>query len=52
MLNPFEPLMPPFGAFFLHVETLAAARRPDAEEVGVVGHLYLAFFAGYVDAHR
>ncbi len=44
--------MPPFGAFFLHVEGFAAAAWPDAEEVGVVGHLHLALLAGYVYAHR
>ena len=52
MLNPFEPLMPPFGAFFLHVEGFAAAAWPDAEEIGVVGHLHLALLAGYVYTHR
>ena len=44
--------MPPFGAFFLHVERLAAARRTDAEEIGVVGHLYLALLSGDVDTNR
>lgn len=44
--------MPPFGAFFLHVEGFAAAAWSDAEEVGVVGHLHLALLAGYVYAHR
>ena len=36
----------------VHVEALAASARPDAEEVGVVGHLDLAFLAGDVDADR
>lgn len=34
------------------MEALAASARPDAEEVGVVGHLDLAFLAGDVDADR
>ena len=32
------------------MEALPAARRPDAEEVGIVRHFYLSFLAGDVDA--
>ena len=32
------------------MKRLAASRRPDTEEVGVVGHLHLAFLARDVDA--
>lgn len=41
-----------FSPYDMHVEALAASARPDAEEVGVVGHLDLAFLAGDVDADR
>ena len=32
------------------MKRLTASRRPDAEEIGVVGHLHLALLAGDVDA--
>ena len=39
-----------FSPYDMHVERLAASRRPDTEEVGVVGHLDLALLARDVDA--
>ena len=40
-----------FSPYDMHVEGLAASAGPDAEEVGVVGHLHAAFLAGDVDAY-
>ena len=39
-----------FSPYDMHMKRLIASRRPDAEEIGVVGHLHLALLAGDVDA--
>ena len=43
--------LPSFADIKVHVEGLAAAAWADAEEVGIVGHLHAAFFAGDVDTY-
>ena len=34
------------------MKAFATSRRPDAEKIGIVGHLHLTLLAGDVDAHR
>ena len=36
----------------IHVETLSAARRPQAEKIRVVGQLVLSLFSRDVDSYR